>query len=97
MKRARGNGGARSALQPEGILVLGHQENDPLVAKALGLPVPRKGEFVSARVTPATDDDQGPTAEIDGRRWVVARDTDPVMTAPTVPKKSPDFIESLLE
>jgi hypothetical protein len=53
MKRVRGNGGARTALQAEGILVLGHQDHDPLVAAALGLPVPRKGEFVSARVVPA--------------------------------------------
>src|ERR1039457_6818367 len=36
MKRARGNGGARTQLRSEGILVLGHQDNDPLVAAALG-------------------------------------------------------------
>ena len=50
MKRARGNGGARTQLQPEGIVVLGHQDNDPLVAEALGLQRPQKGEFISARV-----------------------------------------------
>src|SRR5208283_1298430 len=47
MKRARGNGGARTLLKSEGILVLGHQDNDPYVAAALGLPVPRKGELIS--------------------------------------------------
>jgi len=47
MKRARGNGGARTQLRAEGILVLGHQENDPLVAADLGLPAPEKGEFIS--------------------------------------------------
>ncbi|MGY1709127.1 NaeI family type II restriction endonuclease [Geodermatophilus sp. SYSU D00758] len=29
MKRARGNGGAREQLRPEGILVLGHQDTTP--------------------------------------------------------------------
>lgn len=37
MMRARGNGGARAALQPEGIGVFGHQENCPAEAAALGL------------------------------------------------------------
>src|ERR1700723_2337673 len=77
MKRARGNGGARTALRSEGILVLGHQDNDPLVASALGLPVPRKGEFVSARVVPARADRDDPVADIDGRSWALARPGDP--------------------
>ena len=71
MKRARGNGGARTALRAEGILVLGHQDNDPLVASALGLPVPRKGEFVSARVVPAHADRDDPVAGINGRSWAL--------------------------
>jgi hypothetical protein len=87
MKRARGNGGARTILQPEGILVLGHQEHDPVVAAALGLPVPRKGEFVSARVVPAQDDRDDPVAEIEGERWAIARPGDPVVAAPLVPKR----------
>ncbi|QZA08393.1 NaeI family type II restriction endonuclease [Mycolicibacter heraklionensis] len=84
MKRARGNGGARTALRSEGILVLGHQENDPLVAGALGLPVPRKGEFVAARVIPASPGRTNPAAEIGGELWVVARPGDPVVSAPEV-------------
>ncbi|WP_264027848.1 NaeI family type II restriction endonuclease [Mycolicibacterium pyrenivorans] len=84
MKRARGNGGARTALRPEGILVLGHQDNDPLVAQALGLPVPRKGELVAARVVPAHLDRFDPVAVIDAQRWAVARPGDPVVTAPEV-------------
>ncbi len=87
MKRARGNGGARSQLRAEGILVLGHQDNDPLVAEGLDLPVPNKGEFISARVIPAIDNWQGPTASIGGKRWVLARPGDPVLPAPVVPKK----------
>jgi Restriction endonuclease NaeI len=88
MKRARGNGGARTALQPEGILVLGHQDNDPLVASALGLPVPRKGEFVSARVVPARADRDDPVAIINGRSWALARSGDPPVPAPVIPRRS---------
>jgi hypothetical protein len=87
MKRARGNGGARTALQAEGILVLGHQDNDPLVAAALGLPVPRKGEFVSARVVPAHEDRDDPVAVIGGRRWALARRGDPRTPAPVIPRQ----------
>ena len=86
MKRARGNGGARTYLRPEGILVLGHQENDPRVAAALGLPVPKKGELVAARVVPAAAGDDRPAAEIGGTAWVVARTGDPVTPAPVVGK-----------
>jgi Restriction endonuclease NaeI len=87
MKRARGNGGARTHLAPEGILVLGHQESDPVVAAALGLPVPQKGEFISARVVPARDDRDDPSAVIEGERWALARPGDPVCPAPAVPRK----------
>ena len=86
MKRARGNGGARTALRPEGILVLGHQDNDPNVASALGLPVPKKGELVSGRVIPARDDRNDPVAIIEGEFWALARPNDPVVPAPLVPR-----------
>ncbi|MGD0068719.1 MAG: NaeI family type II restriction endonuclease [Streptosporangiaceae bacterium] len=86
MKRARGNGGSRTSLRPEGILVLGHQDNDPLVASALGLPVPRKGEFVSGRVVPARGDRADPVAIIDGVHWALARPGDPVSAAPVIPR-----------
>lgn len=84
MKRARGNGGARTALRPEGVLVLGHQDNDPLVAEALGLPVPRKGELVATRVTPAVPGRHHLSAEIGGQSWSVAEVSDPIVTAPEV-------------
>jgi hypothetical protein len=87
MKRARGNGGARTQLRPEGILVLGHQDNDPLVATALGLPAPRKGEFISARVVPAREDRDNPVAVIAGQRWALAGADDPVVPAPAVPRR----------
>src|ERR1700676_5379102 len=86
MKRARGNGGARTQLRPEGILVLGHQENDPLVAASLGLPVPKKGEFVAGRIVPARDDREDPAAAIDGEHWALSRPDDPVVLAPVVPR-----------
>lgn len=86
MKRARGNGGARTTLRPEGILVLGHQDNDPNVAAALGLPVPKKGELVSGRVIPARDDRNDPVAIIEGERWVLARPDDPIVPTPIVPR-----------
>jgi hypothetical protein len=66
----------------EGILVLGHQGDDPLVAEALGLPRPPSGSFVSVRVFPAEPDFDGPVALIAGRCWRVARDDDPVVEAP---------------
>lgn len=88
MKRARGNGGARTQLRPEGVLVLGHQENDPLVAAALGLPVPKKGEFVSGRVVPAHNDRDDPVAVIEGARWALARREDPEVPAPVIPRRS---------
>ena len=84
MKRARGNGGARSHLRAEGILVLGHQDNDPLVARALGLSVPRKGEFISAQVVPARDGRDDPVAIIGGESWALARPGDPVVPAPEI-------------
>src|SRR5262249_28375093 len=53
MKRVRYNGGARSHLRPEGIIILGQYRNHAEVACALGLPVPGSGESISARVAPA--------------------------------------------
>ncbi|MFF3592149.1 NaeI family type II restriction endonuclease [Streptomyces sp. NPDC002387] len=88
LKRARSNGGARDALRSKGILVLGHQDNDPLVARALRLDVPKKGEFISVRVVPAPDPrDERPVAEIEDQHWVVAKDDDPPVTAPVIPRK----------
>jgi Restriction endonuclease NaeI len=88
LKRARSNGGARDALRGKGILVLGHQDNDPFVARALGLDVPKKGEFISVRVVPAPEPrDERPAAEIEGRYWVVARDDESSVPAPVVPRR----------
>lgn len=88
MKRARSTGGARTALKPEGILVLGHQDNDPLVASALGMEVPKKGQFVAARVVPAEDGVEVAAAQIGGKRWRLAVVDDPVVPAPYVPRET---------
>ncbi|MEU7138213.1 NaeI family type II restriction endonuclease [Nocardia sp. NPDC046473] len=82
MKRVRTNGGSRTVLQHDGIIILGHQERE--VAAKLGLPVPSKGEFVAARVTPARIDRDDPVAEIGGVKWSVARPGDPKVPAPVI-------------
>jgi Restriction endonuclease NaeI len=87
LKRMRSNGGARDQLRPEGIVVLGHQDNDPLVAQALELPVPRKGEFIAVRVTRADSSIEAAWAEIAGQLWRAATPADPVDTAPVVPRR----------
>lgn len=46
MKRMRD---ARIWLREEGILVLGHQGDDPRIARERGLPVPKKGEAMAIR------------------------------------------------
>ncbi len=88
MKRVRANGGARSALKPEGYVILG---GDYLIqrelARALGLVVPQPGEMVSSRVVPAAEDDPN-TVELEGRAWRVASDDELVSTpAPDIPSR----------
>jgi hypothetical protein len=82
-KRARD---ARLHLRTEGILVLGHQESHPVIARALGLPVPVKGEWISVRVVPVGPTDDRPSVVINGQLWARARDGDPVVCAPELPK-----------
>jgi hypothetical protein len=84
MKRVRANGGARSALQPEGFLVLGQFKSHVAIAHALGIPVPGNGDTVSVRVAPASGLGAG-VAQIAGQFWRVARPNDPVVAAPELP------------
>lgn len=49
MKRLRKNGGARDALEAEGILVLGDRAEDVALAAQLGFPSPRSGEFIAVK------------------------------------------------
>lgn len=87
MKRIRGNGGARSALRGEGILVLGAYKAHRQIGIQLGLPELLQGESMSVRVFPAGPDDMW-TAEINGERWRLATTTDPVVTAALLPEVS---------
>lgn len=85
MKRVRGNGGARTALAPEGILVIGgdysaHQR----VAESLGCVVPQPGEVVSVQVVPARGDEPN-IAEIAGALYRAAEPGDLVYPAPELP------------
>ncbi|WP_435092250.1 NaeI family type II restriction endonuclease [Clavibacter michiganensis] len=72
MKRVRGNGGARSHLQPEGILILsGDYVRQRETATLLGTVEPQPGEFVSVRVRRSFS----PLgALIDGDMWVRCSD-----------------------
>ncbi|MCZ7417512.1 MULTISPECIES: NaeI family type II restriction endonuclease [unclassified Streptomyces] len=86
MKRVRGNGGARTAVKTQGIVIMGDYATHRHIARSLGVCVPDEGEFVSVRVAPATaDHDERPGVILEGQRWVQARPQDPVVPAPTLP------------
>lgn len=68
-KRLRYNGGARDPLELDGILVLSGHYHGP-IARAFGVQVPKKDEYISVRVVPA-DVNEG--AFIGGRWWRRAR------------------------
>jgi hypothetical protein len=86
MKRVRQDGGSRSHLQAEGIIICGHQATHVAIARGLGLPVPMLGEFVSCRVALADIDPSRPAVSIAGRRWIRAQPGDPVVRAPILPQ-----------
>lgn len=87
MKRIRANGGSRTALSGEGIIILGGYSAHRRIADQLGLPLPGEGEFVSARVVPAVPASGKPVAEMDGRRWSLASPEDPEHPAPALPSR----------
>jgi hypothetical protein len=91
-KRIRKNGGSRSRLKQEGIIILGDYEADREIARKLGVPVPREGEFVSVRVAPvrgATQRAAQGVALIDSSLWRVASSKDPIVNAPETPGQHP--------
>ncbi|MFM9454509.1 NaeI family type II restriction endonuclease [Streptomyces europaeiscabiei] len=86
MKRVRGNGGSRSALRTEGILIMGDYASHREIAGQLGLPLPDDGEFVSARVAPARPHHgDALRVSLDGKQWAIAQPDDPVEPAPALP------------
>jgi hypothetical protein len=84
MKRVRANGGARTALKPEGIVILGHYSSHAAIARAFGVPVPARGDSVPVRLSPAKHPAPG-VAPISGSLWRVAGPADPPVTAPDLP------------
>lgn len=69
---------ARRALAAEGILILSHQSSHPEIARTLGLPVPEKGVWVSVRLAPTTEDDEGAGRSVllSGTHWRLAKPDD---------------------
>lgn len=94
MKRVRGNGGARSALRCEGIVVLGSYDAHRHVARQLGVPESRKGESVSVRLAPALETDAH-TVELAGQRWRVARAGDASCLGPLLPEVTEKLADGL--
>lgn len=84
-KRVRANGGARSALSPEGYVILNGVWNaQRKTASLLGVPVPGAKEYISVRVVPT---DEGGGAEILGSHWRRA-EPDEAITVPAPVLKS---------
>jgi Restriction endonuclease NaeI len=60
MKRVRGNGGSRSSLRPEGIVIIGQYDSHRRIAQALAVPVPGRGSLsasgwrIDGRITPGS-------------------------------------------
>jgi hypothetical protein len=73
---------ARLRLQSEGIVVLGHQGDHPRIARSLGLPVPSKGQWVSARITPREPGREATSVSIRGADYRLALPDDPPEPAP---------------
>ncbi|KAA9154567.1 restriction endonuclease [Amycolatopsis acidicola] len=76
-KRVRYNGGSRSALAPEGYLILSGTYHRQL-AFDLGVAVPLSDEYISVRVVPS-EDSRG--ALIGGRLWRRARPGEEILEA----------------
>jgi hypothetical protein len=84
MKRVRNNGGSRSALAPEGFLIMGGDYSAQRhIAENLGAIVPHPGEFVSVKVVPTTPATIS-AVSLDGRWWRLARADDEI----TIPAPS---------
>jgi Restriction endonuclease NaeI len=86
MKRVRGNGGSRSSLRPEGIVIIGQFESHRRIAQALAVPAPGPGESVSVRLARRLPDHaERPFVTLNGSDWVVAGRDDPAEEAPVLP------------
>jgi hypothetical protein len=88
MKRVRYNGGSRSRLRSEGIVIFGQFNCHQHAAAALGLPVPAAGESVSARLARYHPERHGNVAHfrLENVDWVLASNEDPPEAAPVLPQ-----------
>jgi Restriction endonuclease NaeI len=84
MKRIRENGGARSELRPEGIVILGQFKSHAQIAEDLGVDIPQAGESVAVRLASAETFGEG-VVMLEGKLWKVAEMSDPVVQAPRLP------------
>jgi hypothetical protein len=92
MKRVRANGGARTALKGKGIVILGPYGSHLEIARKLGLPLPKSGESIAVKLVPVAAPGGGVVC-IEDCFWRVAKDVDPIVTAPELPSVSePDTL-----
>lgn len=83
IREDRGTTRARPALRQEGIIILGHGASHLAIARALGAPVPRLGEFVSLQIARARPEHAGrPMVELWGAPWVIAGPDDEIESLP---------------
>ena len=74
---------ARIHLRPEGIMILGHMNEHPRIARELNLPVPEKGSWVAVRVGEVTAADTSRrSTRIGDAHYAVWREGDGNYTAP---------------
>jgi restriction endonuclease NaeI len=83
-KRARD---ARIHLRSEGIIVLGHEGPHQRIAVSLGLPIPRKGSWISTRVLPTNEKSEDRKFFLEGQWWRQAKESDRVVEAPQFPRQ----------
>jgi len=72
---------ARQHLQPEGIIILGHQGSHPGIAEGLGLRTPPKGSWIASRVVRA-EPEVGNAVLIADEWWRLAAAGDPASEGP---------------
>jgi len=72
---------ARKHLQPEGIVILGHQGQHPAIAAAFDLEPPPKGSWIACRVAPSAPRSTDSVA-VAGATWRLATHDDPPQPGP---------------
>jgi hypothetical protein len=85
LKRARD---ARDDLRSDGYIIIGHLKPYPQIARDLGLPVPPKGSFVSAKLTAVQDGDGRRSTIINGVKYGLWRVGDQPVEAPLITSAS---------